>query len=389
MAPDAEDDAFIDREGDDEELVREYDDMKQDFRDEEPDGGRRKKKKRPIKRSAGGDDEGGGAERSGSGARGKGAGGKRKRELSDSDKARLVTELLDAMTAAAAADRTARRAGQPAVAKLKLLERLRSTAANTQLQTMLLEGANTGAEAMDSGANPTLLSVLREWLRPPPGGELPPLQLREAVYDVLARMPVRLDDLRLSRIGEVLFALSQHPAELPRNREALSAMIDRFSRSIFAKVESYRGNIGDMLEQQQRLGFVSAGAPTKAASAAATAHSASTAALAVADGAALDDADFGRLLGDDLAASMARPATTGARAGSAAPPIVRRHATRPEPLVMDYVVRPDLPSLAPSERAASAADAQGAGLSKKLAELRRKGSRPAERGGAAMSYKLQ
>jgi hypothetical protein len=398
-AANADDEAFIDREGDDEELVREYDDMKQDFRDVAPDGLARKKgKKKPApKRRAGdidSDDEAGaaaGAEDKAAKARAKGA-GKRKRELSDSEKLGLVRDLLSAMADAAAEDRKARKAGQPAVHKLKMLDRVRLGAANTQLQAMLLEGASLGAESMSAAGNPTILSVLRDWLRPLPGSGIPALQVREAVYDIVNKLPIRLDDLRTSRIGEVLFALAQHPEEQPRNRELLLAMIDRFSRSIFAKRESYRGNIGDMLEQQQRLGLVSARAASgsaPAASSGAPAASADAAAAGGAAGAGLDagdDADFGRLLGDDIAASLAAAAggagATGVGAGAApggAPAAAAnksRHAKIPTPLVFDFVVRPEAQAIAPGEKAGK----QKAELTKRLADLRRTSSKGVDRG---------
>jgi hypothetical protein len=53
---------------------------------------------------------------------------------------------------------------------------------------------------------------------------------------------------------------------------------------------------------------------------------------------------------------------------------------------MDYVVRPEPLAVAPSEHAA---DRGQGGLSKRLADLRRASARPAERGGQAMTYKLQ
>lgn len=429
---DSGDDAFIDKEDDDEDLLAEYEDMKQDFSGDARAAGlaaaaargkKSKKKAKPssaaaaaaARRDEDSDDDGGGAKK-GSGAKDKaaagaagGKGSKRPRPLSDDEKRSLVRTVLDSMAKAAADDRAARKAGQPALAKLRLLPSIKAAASNGQLHALLLEGLSVGAEAMAGGAdsNPTILSALRGWLRPLPGSDIPPLQLREGVYDViLDRLPLRLDDLRTSRIGEVLYALAQHPGEEARNRERLLAFIERISRSIFAKRESYRGNVADMLASQARLGLVAAPGASKApafgpageppaavraaaaAAAAAAAGGSSAGAAMAADGD--EDAEvaapLSRLLGDDGAG--AGPSSSSG-AGAAAAAVDRsRHAKVPSALIFDFVARPD----AVSATSASGIGAAGTGgasaggaprksdLSKKLAEKRRSIKKGIERG---------
>jgi transcription factor SPN1 len=115
-----------------------------------------------------------------------------------------VRSLLAKMVSSAKADYRARKAGQPAVAKIRLLDEVRAAVDDMRLHEALLEGPARGA-ARDPEA--TLLAVFREWLRPLPGTALPSLQVREAVYGFLVRLPVTLDHLRESGIAPLLRAL--------------------------------------------------------------------------------------------------------------------------------------------------------------------------------------
>jgi hypothetical protein len=357
----AEDRAFIDAEGDDDDLVKEYDEMKQDFNDERPVHSKSKKKK--ARKAVDSDADEPGQEKAAKG-------GKRKREMSDKEKAVIVRQLLDEMVAAARQDRKDRAANKPATHKLRLLNRVRQVCANTTLQIMLLEGCNTGASSMGSEDNPTILSVLREWLRPLPGTTIPPLALREAIYDVIDKLPIRIDDLKPSRIGEVLYALSQHESEEPRNREKLAKMIERYSRSIFGKSERYRGNIDGMLEQQRSMGLVSGRSAAGAGVSDVATVVAPTGALTV------SEADFGQLLGDEIAASVAASAKPHSPAAAAPEPFMR-HAKIPAPVVMDFVVRPH--GLAAATRTDKGGK-QKEGLAKSVVTARRTVAKKLERG---------
>lgn len=429
MVATAEDDAFIDREGDDDELLAEYDAEGQNF-DEDAGFARKAKaaqaakgKAAARKRKRGGEEEEEGEGGEGGGGKKKGGKGK-KREMTDAQKSDAVEKLIHAMRAAAAKDRSDRKAGVPAVAKLKLLPEVRLACANTSLQELLLEGVAVGSAAdYSSSANPTILACFRDWLRPLPGTDLPPLAVRECVYDCVGRLPVAPHHLKDSRLGEVLFALSQAPSESDRNRVLLKTLIDRFSRMIFGKASSYRGGgIDEMLSAQAEAGLVSRA--QGASSGGGMVPDAAAAAAAAAAGMSLPSSDdLDALVGDELEAALAALGDGSAVAGGAGaseggvvprksllppkPAYEGRHARIPQAVVFDFVARsrPDgagAPGGAGGAGAASSLSSAGgvsgmgagggkgadaSGLRKKLVEKRRELKASAS-GGNARAVKI-
>ena len=425
----AEDDAFIDREGDDNELLAEYDAEDQvcvssilfvclrvrgggptslhaappspapaqNFGDIAPSRKPGAKKKRRGDRDHSDDENAGGKAKSKSSAASASSAAKKRRAgLTDAQKQAMVDGLIRDMRAAAATDRADRKAGKPAVAKLKLMNTVRLTVANTSLQEMLLEGTAIGASADYSAANnPTILSVFREWLRPLPGSDLPPLDLRAGIYDLIAKLPVAQHHLRDSRIGEVLFALSQHPGETPANRMMLSRLIERYARMIFAKDDSYRGGLDAMLDAQaqQQMGARAGGreAPQPSSSS----SSASAAALGLGNSLLIPSgADLDMLVAEDVEASLraehggggsssgspagsssssssslqsSAAAAASARAPQPPPAYEGRHARIPAPVVFDFVrraVRADVDVAASADAPAVSSGGRGGGGSR-------------------------
>jgi hypothetical protein len=337
----SDDERFIDREGDDKGLLREYERERQVFDDEAPRRGKKKKR--------GAVDRGEDLTGSKPGRKGKSAA-----EAAAEDEARrqAVRRLLAQMLAAAKADYLARKAGQPAVAKIRLLDDVRTAVDDMRLHEALLEGPGRGMERDPEG---TLLGVFREWLRPLPGTVLPSLQVREAVYGFLSRLPLTLDHLRDSGIAPLLRALSSHDGETPGNRATLTNLCQTFTRQIFHKSTSYRNHVPEMLAQQARRGMVSApsagsggggggGSPTAAAAGAAPVADLVNVLLGGGGG------------GGGAAADAAAAAAAGGEGEEGAPAAAPRemreslHARIPAPLVFDYVQRPDVAAPAPVQR---------------------------------------
>jgi hypothetical protein len=352
----ADDDAFIDRDDDDAELLAEYDADAQDFHDEGPSGRRTKKKKLSAKRTRnlaegeGSDLESGAA---GASESGKGKGGKKKKEMSDAEKASIVRELLKEMQNAAKQDRLDRANSKPAVAKLKLIPAVKAAVANQQLQGTLLDGVASGANADYSAAsNPTILTLFREWLKPLPGTNLPSLQVRQLVYDSLSvHLPVTPIHLKLSKLGEIIGALSAHPEETSENKLMLKKLMEKISRMIFSKSDRYdRVGIDTILAAQTQMGLYSSekgkgggdeGSSNPSATKAGSASGSS--------GAQIDLA-----LEEDANAQENN----------------YRHASRPAQLVFDYVKRPTVsaaPEAAPTKRSALQDSLHGVTLAGQIA----------------------
>ncbi len=355
---DSDDARFIDHEGEDGDIAREYR-ASQHFDDEAPAHSKRRQR---------GNDEG--------------TRGKKKAKyagaLDDDAKRSVVRAVLKAMRDAAAQDYSDRSAGKPAVAKLKLLSQVHAAIANTQLHEFLLDGTIRGYDTSD-GASLTLLAVFREWLRPLPGADIPSLQVREAVYAALSKLPLTLDHLREARLGPLLLALSQHPKETPEHRATLAAMVERFSRQIFHKSASYRGQMENMLSNQAQRGFVAAPVGPAASSADVPEKDAAGDLgdlIAREAGVAWDDEKTGGGAGGDVAAAP-RSAADAALSAKAALKAAPRHAKIPMPLVFDYVQRPKPALVSSTVRAAPSAAAVA--VKKAMTELKKSSDKGVER----------
>jgi len=151
-------------------VVAEYDDDDQNFDDE-----------RPRKKSKGG-----------SGGGGSGGSGRTKEldplsetlkemkkpktaEITDTEKGKISTDLLNKMEEAALKDDRLLEAGKPAVHKLNLLTHVQAMVNVRSLQGTLLDF--------------DILRAFATWLRPRPDKSLPSITLRTAIYEMLAKLP--------------------------------------------------------------------------------------------------------------------------------------------------------------------------------------------------------
>lgn len=361
----AEDRDFLDMQDEDEDVIAEYA-AEQNFDDDEaPMGGSRKKpsKKRRMRI------DGEVVETEDLGPKEKRTkGGGRHKEMTDEEKRTVVRKLMRKMRDAARDDFVNRKDGKPALNKLMLLPEVRLTIANAALHLLLLEGTAIGIHGGEDeegeggdGSGGTILSALREWLRPLPGADMPNPQLRTEVYKMLGSLPIGIEHLRESKIGHVLAFFANQEKETLQNRALLKGMIERFSRSIFHKQASYKGSIDQALTVQSSLGLVST---AKAATVSVPLMSSNTSAQAKLPAQSTRVEDISQLLlgggaDDDIVNVALRAVPSGSASGKPQEKVrAPLHARVPAPLVMDFVSRPNLGQVAPIQRPPPSSGAQ-------------------------------
>lgn len=231
----ADDDAFLDTTGEDEEAVRElYAD--QHFDDDRPDRDEHKKKKRKMRY----DDEA--IEDNGKGEdvepdnpimaavhRMK----KKKREKKSLTEMEDEVKLfLGRMETAAEDDEMAVAERRPATKKLAMLNEVTEMMARRDMQRSLLEMG--------------LLTVCRRWIQPLPSGKLGNVTVRDRLIDAIGAMNgengISSHDLKVSEFGKTVMVLYKHRDETPTMKRKLKTLIEQWSRPIFQK----SGNMRDL-----------------------------------------------------------------------------------------------------------------------------------------------
>jgi transcription factor SPN1 len=246
----AEDDDFIDTQGEDEELVKEYY-AEQHFDDERPDeleemevktkksSGRRsttkkrgpdqlseqdkKDKDNPISIAV---------ER----MKKKKKVPKRFEELKDS-----AVELIDRMEDAAKQDDRSFRAKKPGLKKLQMLPEVLNAMIKREMMRPLLEA--------------DFLTVAKTWIEPLSDGSLGNVTMRQKMIDGISKMNgdfgIDNDDLKRSEFGKLVMTLYMHKKETPEMKRRLKSLIEQWSRRIFRKSGDMK-NLGT--SQAQRRG---------------------------------------------------------------------------------------------------------------------------------------
>jgi transcription factor SPN1 len=222
-----EDDHFLDNEDDNEELLREYERDNDNFDDERPElgGGSmgRSSSSGPMKRVNGG---------GGIGMINPNTSNpfeqtlltlKKSKavEITDAKKGEIASDILNSMNQAAEEDRELYQQGQPAVRKLQMLSKMERAVTTKQLQMTLLDY--------------DLLSVLKSWIEPMSKTVLAGLTIRNAVYDILKKLPCQTEQLKRSQIGKTLMTLVKHKQETNENKRKIREIVDKWSRPIFGK----------------------------------------------------------------------------------------------------------------------------------------------------------
>ena len=213
----ADDDAFIDKEDDNADLLAEYEEDPQHFDDERPENYKRKKDREeteevedsnPLSQTL------------------KSMKRRRSDDLSEIHKTEIAQDLLHKMDRAAKADNQLYLEGKPAVHKLNMLKQVQKLAGVKSLQNTLLDF--------------DILGALRTWIEPKDKSTLPGLTVRVAVYELLKRLPCEKDHLKRSGIGKTLVAIRKHDMETAANKRLLKEIIDKWCRPIFGKSADIR-----------------------------------------------------------------------------------------------------------------------------------------------------
>ncbi|CAL9059775.1 protein IWS1 homolog 1-like [Musa acuminata AAA Group] len=230
----------------------------------------------------------------------KGGKKKKKNEKSPAEIALIVEHLMAELEVTAEEDAELNRQNKPAINKLRKLPLLIEVLSKKKLQQ----------EFLDHG----VLTLLKNWLEPLPDGSLPNMNIRTAILKLLSDFPIdleqydRREQLKKSGLGKVIMFLSKSDEETTSNRKLAKELVDKWSRPIFNKSTRF----------EDMRSFEDERAPYRRPS--------SQKQVAKATGLQSRDDDV------DLAEF-----SQGRKSGNAA---ARQHASRPEALPLDFVVRP-------------------------------------------------
>lgn len=232
-----EDDDFIDTQGEDEDLVREYyaeqhfddDDDLKDMEVNEKGGGKGKKRKY----SSGGSKRGPDSlsaedkkdkdnpiliavERM-----------KKKKQITEryEELQHRAMDLIQRMEQAAVDDELSIRNKKPGLEKMKLLPNVLEQMIKREMIRPLLES--------------DFLVIAKKWIEPSENGTLGNVTLRERIIDGISKMNgetgIDNDDLKRSDFGKLVMMLYMHKKETPEMKRKLKALIEQWSRRIFKK----------------------------------------------------------------------------------------------------------------------------------------------------------
>ncbi|XP_058099286.1 protein IWS1 homolog 1 [Magnolia sinica] len=152
---------------------------------------------------------------------------KKKNEKTAAEIALLVEHLMAELEVTAEEDADLNRQSKPAINKLKKLPLLTEVLSKRQLQQ----------EFLDHG----VLTLLKNWLEPLPDGSLPNMNIRTAILKILTDFPIdleqydRREQLKKSGLGKVIMFLSRTDEETTSNRRLAKDLVDKWSRPIFNK----------------------------------------------------------------------------------------------------------------------------------------------------------
>ncbi|XP_057810045.1 protein IWS1 homolog 1-like [Salvia miltiorrhiza] len=258
---------------------------------------------------------------------------KKKKETSPSATRLLVDSVLAELNLAAEQDAELNRQEKPCITKLRHLSLLTDIIPRKHLQQ----------EFLDRG----VLLAFKKWLEPVPDGSFPNINVREAVFKCLNDLYIDLDredrvkQLAESDVGKAVMFFSKYDGETKANRQLAKQLVEKWSRVVFNLSTDY----GDMKFYEVQKTYRRP--PVKKA----------TMGNAAAGASQDDDLDLRKL-------SLAQ--SSGASSS-------RQHASRPEAMTMDFVVRPQSkvdPEAVRAQAQRKVQDQHRAKLSKKLEQMK-------------------
>jgi len=128
---------------------------------------------------------------------------------------------------------------RPAIFKLKLLPKVESILKRFIYQRALLE--------MGDGSG---LEILRKWLSKTKRGPPPSLQIKKSLLDIVLQLPVTDDNLKESKIGQVIYTMRNNPNEDPELKKTLKEIIDKWTR-VITDTNDYNSLIEDYRDRKK------------------------------------------------------------------------------------------------------------------------------------------
>lgn len=222
----AEDQDFIDKDGDEHaELLKEYEEDNQDFDDERPDG-KKKKSARDNMNYRDNSVTAGANETDPMSMAMKAMKKQKVKQMTDSEKDLFIERLQTKMSMAVKMDNDCYAKKDPAIFKVQLLPKLVTAMSMKAMQQMMLDK--------------DILCFLRDWIEPRDSNTLPALSVRTAIYEILLRLNCSPEHLKRvlndkPPIGVTIVALRRHKMETMANKRVLKEIMEKWSRPIFGK----------------------------------------------------------------------------------------------------------------------------------------------------------
>ncbi|XP_024516045.1 protein IWS1 homolog 1 [Selaginella moellendorffii] len=257
--------------------------------------------------------------------------GKKRKQAGQTDEeiAALVEHVITKLANAAEDDIKLNRRSKPAINKLKLLPTLVNSLQKRQYQN----------EFLDRG----VLGLLKSWLESLPDGSLPNMNVRTAILQLLTDLPIdlehedRREQLKKSGLGKVVMFLSKLDEETPSNKKLAKDLVDKWSRPLFQKSTRYE----HLRNYDEERPIARKAQPKK------------------------------RVMRNSVEDDLLDDGSEEAKPGQ---PGYRNHASRPEAVAMDFVVRPqskvDMDEILNSRKQQQKAETKRSKMNKKLQQLR-------------------
>ena len=220
-----DDDDFLDLEGEDEDIVKEYF-QEQHFHDERGEGS---KMKHPDDMDEDDDEESDKVPDNPIMAAVHRMKKIKRVEKSRDERDDIAKDVVNRMRIAAEEDTDAIAARKPALKKLSMLGEVQEMLAKKDMQRPLLDS--------------NLLVVAKSWIMPLPNGKLGNVTVRQRVLECIGAMTggndgeegVSANDLKDSGFGKVVMGLYRHKSETPQMKRLHKSLIEQWSRPIFNK----------------------------------------------------------------------------------------------------------------------------------------------------------
>ncbi|PVG04446.1 hypothetical protein CPB86DRAFT_869109 [Serendipita vermifera] len=137
-----------------------------------------------------------------------------------------VIALREEMMIAANEDKIASKEGIPAVAKLRMLDRVMDTLQKTQYTTSIMDQ--------------DLLGACKVWLEPLENKSLPALNIQKALFYRFKEMDIGTETLRESGLGRVVLFYTKCKRVIEPIQRVASELVDTWTRPILKRSSSYR-----------------------------------------------------------------------------------------------------------------------------------------------------